>query len=166
MNVKGLLSVSQAGKQTRKGKGRVGVETEQCDGPSGVVGVEFAEQASFCLTGTRGRQEKTKWEKKKACPSCEHRCNQLTMHTPFTNHRSPDHPIAEGRRAQKTYNTRDSLVVTDPTTSLALIRLTRGERTGSRTFVWIWSYVKVSFKKSIDIHKPRSKEKIIFSEPI
>jgi hypothetical protein len=42
---------------------------------------------------------------------------------------------------KKTYNTRDSLVVTDPTTDLALTSLTRGERTGSRTFSWIWSYV-------------------------
>ena len=32
----------------------------------------------------------------------------------------------------KTYSTRDSLVVTDPTTSLALTSLSRGERTGSR----------------------------------
>ncbi len=35
---------------------------------------------------------------------------------------------------KKTYNTRDSLVVTDPTTDLALTDLTRGERTGSRIF--------------------------------
>ena len=44
---------------------------------------------------------------------------------------------------KKTCNTRDSLVVTDPTTSLALTRLTRGERTGSRIFARIWSYVVV-----------------------
>ena len=42
---------------------------------------------------------------------------------------------------KKTYNTRDSLVVTDPTTSLALIGLSMGERTGSRVFQWVWSYV-------------------------
>jgi hypothetical protein len=46
-----------------------------------------------------------------------------------------------GTKRIKTYNTRDSLVVTDPTTDLALTSLTRGERTGSRTFSWIWSYV-------------------------
>ncbi len=40
-----------------------------------------------------------------------------------------------------TYNTRYSLVVTDPTTDLALIGLSRGERTGSRVLQWIWSYV-------------------------
>ncbi|KHE78411.1 hypothetical protein GE21DRAFT_1223435, partial [Neurospora crassa] len=40
-----------------------------------------------------------------------------------------------------TYNTRDSLVVTDPTTSLALTGLSMGERTGSRVFQWVWSYV-------------------------
>ncbi|KHE81741.1 hypothetical protein GE21DRAFT_1275187 [Neurospora crassa] len=38
---------------------------------------------------------------------------------------------------KKTYNTRDSLVVTDPTTSLALTGLSMGERTGSRVFQWI-----------------------------
>ncbi|KAK3486175.1 uncharacterized protein B0T23DRAFT_408225 [Neurospora hispaniola] len=43
-----------------------------------------------------------------------------------------------------TYNTRDSLVVTDPTTSLALTGLSMGERTGSRVFQWVWSYVIVS----------------------
>ena len=43
----------------------------------------------------------------------------------------------------KTYNTEDSLVVTDPTTSSALTSLSRGERTGSRVFLWIWSYVEV-----------------------
>ena len=42
---------------------------------------------------------------------------------------------------KKTYNTRDSLVVTDPTTGLALTGLSMGERTGSRVFQWVWSYV-------------------------
>ena len=41
----------------------------------------------------------------------------------------------------KAYNTRDSLVVTDPTTNLALTGLSMGERTGSRVFQWVWSYV-------------------------
>ena len=45
------------------------------------------------------------------------------------------------KKHQKTYNTRDSLVVTDPTTSLALTGLSMGERTGSRVFQWVWSYV-------------------------
>ncbi|KAL2132824.1 hypothetical protein VTI74DRAFT_3256 [Chaetomium olivicolor] len=36
------------------------------------------------------------------------------------------------KRGAKTYNTRDSLVVTDPTTNLALFSLSMGERTGSR----------------------------------
>ena len=44
---------------------------------------------------------------------------------------------------QKTYNTRDSLVVTDPTTDLAVTGLTMGERTGSRVFQYLWSYVLV-----------------------
>ncbi|KHE87609.1 hypothetical protein GE21DRAFT_1270640 [Neurospora crassa] len=38
---------------------------------------------------------------------------------------------------KRTYNTRDSLVVTDPTTSLALTGLSMGERTGSRVFQWL-----------------------------
>ena len=45
------------------------------------------------------------------------------------------------KQKKKTYNTKDSPVVTDLSTSLALTSLTRGERTGSRTFLWIWSYV-------------------------
>ena len=45
---------------------------------------------------------------------------------------------------KKTYNTRDSLVVTDPTTSLALTCLSRGEQTGSRVLKWVWSYVMAS----------------------
>ena len=42
---------------------------------------------------------------------------------------------------KKTYNTRDSLVVTDPTTDLALTGLSMRERTGSRVSQWVWSYV-------------------------
>ncbi|KAK0639039.1 hypothetical protein B0T16DRAFT_360265, partial [Cercophora newfieldiana] len=45
------------------------------------------------------------------------------------------------RGKNKTYNTRDSLVVSHPTTSLALTGLSMGERTGSRIFQWVWSYV-------------------------
>ena len=45
------------------------------------------------------------------------------------------------KKGQKTYNTGDSLVVTDPTTNPALSGLTRGERTGSRAFQMVWSYV-------------------------
>ena len=46
------------------------------------------------------------------------------------------------REKKKTYNTRDSLVVTDPTTNPAVSGLTRGERTGSRVLQILWSYVK------------------------
>ncbi|OIW22274.1 hypothetical protein CONLIGDRAFT_587530, partial [Coniochaeta ligniaria NRRL 30616] len=42
----------------------------------------------------------------------------------------------------KTYNTRDSPVVTHPSTSLAIICLSMGERTGSRAFRYLWSYVE------------------------
>jgi hypothetical protein len=42
---------------------------------------------------------------------------------------------------QKTYNTGDSLIITDPTTNLALRSLTMGERTGPRILYELWSYV-------------------------
>ncbi|OTB11048.1 hypothetical protein K445DRAFT_69082, partial [Daldinia sp. EC12] len=42
---------------------------------------------------------------------------------------------------RKTYNTEDSPVVTDPTTSSAVSSLSMGERTGSRVFCFLWSYV-------------------------
>ncbi|KAK0609674.1 hypothetical protein B0T17DRAFT_501401, partial [Bombardia bombarda] len=38
-------------------------------------------------------------------------------------------------------STRDSLVVTDPTTSLAISGLSRAERTGCRVFHCLWPYV-------------------------
>ncbi|EHK42033.1 hypothetical protein TRIATDRAFT_171143, partial [Trichoderma atroviride IMI 206040] len=44
-------------------------------------------------------------------------------------------------KKKKTYNSRCSPVVTHLTTNLPLIGLTLGERTGSRIFQWIWSYV-------------------------
>ena len=47
------------------------------------------------------------------------------------------------KKTPKAYNTRDSLVVTHPTTSLAVAGLSRGERTGSRVFQCLWSYVLV-----------------------
>ncbi|KZL63628.1 hypothetical protein CT0861_13199 [Colletotrichum tofieldiae] len=40
-----------------------------------------------------------------------------------------------------------SLVVTDPTTNPALTGLSMGERTGSRVFLWVWSYVSDSGQK-------------------
>ncbi|KAK1991216.1 hypothetical protein LX36DRAFT_590958, partial [Colletotrichum falcatum] len=42
---------------------------------------------------------------------------------------------------KNTYNTGHSPVVTDPTTTPALTGLSMGERTGSRVFQWVWSYV-------------------------
>ena len=44
---------------------------------------------------------------------------------------------------KNTYNTKDSPVVTDLSTSLAISSLSRGERTGSRAFYYLWSYVLV-----------------------
>ena len=45
------------------------------------------------------------------------------------------------KKRQKTYNSRCSLVVTDPTTNLPVGSLSMGERTGSRIFYRLWSYV-------------------------
>ncbi|KAK6825416.1 hypothetical protein PG987_012910 [Apiospora arundinis] len=45
---------------------------------------------------------------------------------------------------QKTYNTEDSQVVTDPSTNSALCCLYMGERTGSLVFSRMWSYVTIS----------------------
>ena len=53
-------------------------------------------------------------------------------------------PGRQWSKTPKTYNTGDSLVVTDPTTDPALASLTRGERTGSRVFWQVWSYVIVT----------------------
>ncbi|KAK4136883.1 hypothetical protein BT67DRAFT_193538 [Trichocladium antarcticum] len=57
-----------------------------------------------------------------------------------------------GSRTAKTYNTRDSPVVTHLSTGLALTGLSRGERTGSRIFLWVWSYVMVRSGISIQEH--------------
>ena len=51
-------------------------------------------------------------------------------------------------KAKRTYNTRDSLVVTDPTTSLAVAGLSMGEQTGSRIFQCLWSYVEIEREKT------------------
>ncbi len=42
------------------------------------------------------------------------------------------------------YNTRSSLVVTDPATTQALKWLSIGDQTGSRFVTWLWSYMLVS----------------------
>ena len=49
--------------------------------------------------------------------------------------------LTMGQKKAKTYNTGDSLVVTDPTTSPALRGLCSGERTGPSVFHELWSYV-------------------------
>ncbi|KAK0622448.1 hypothetical protein B0T14DRAFT_427568, partial [Immersiella caudata] len=54
-------------------------------------------------------------------------------------------------KGAKTYNTRDSLVVTDTTTSRALTGLSMGERTGSRIFQWVWSYVVGFIVRDVDM---------------
>ncbi|KAK0729266.1 hypothetical protein B0T21DRAFT_292040, partial [Apiosordaria backusii] len=56
-------------------------------------------------------------------------------------------------KKKKTYNTEDSPVVTHLSTSSALSCLKRGERTGSRIFSWIWSYVKETGESRFDIFK-------------
>ena len=64
----------------------------------------------------------------------------------------------KGEINKKTYNTGDSLVVTDPTTSPAVSSLSRGERTGSRVLYCVWSYVsgdtyKLAYISSITIYR-------------
>ena len=46
-------------------------------------------------------------------------------------------------KKKKTYNSGNSLVVTDPTTNPPLTGLITGEQTGSDAFQWVWSYVTV-----------------------
>jgi hypothetical protein len=60
---------------------------------------------------------------------------------PQTDLDSTVHKTHNKKAAKKTYNTRDSPVVTDLSTNLALTGLSMGERTGSRAFLWVWSYV-------------------------
>ncbi len=45
---------------------------------------------------------------------------------------------------KKTYNSRCSLVVTDPTTNLPINSLSMGEQTGSRILCYLWSYVPIT----------------------
>ena len=47
------------------------------------------------------------------------------------------------KKSTKTYNTRDSPVVTHLSTSLAVCSLSRAERTGCRVLYSVWSYVPV-----------------------
>ena len=49
----------------------------------------------------------------------------------------------------KTYNSGDSLVVTDPTTNPPLTGLITREQTGPDVFQWVWSYVR-AFGVGID----------------
>ncbi len=44
---------------------------------------------------------------------------------------------------KKTNNTRDSLVVTDPTTNLAVRGLSKEDLTGLRVFHYLWSFVEI-----------------------
>ncbi|KAK1854939.1 hypothetical protein CCHR01_02363 [Colletotrichum chrysophilum] len=57
----------------------------------------------------------------------------------------------QNTKTSKTYNTGHSPVVTDPTTTPALTGLSMGERTGSRVFQWVWSYVVVRYREIEDM---------------
>ena len=59
----------------------------------------------------------------------------------YAHHLPPRQNTKNRGGSQKTYNSRCSLVVTDPTTNLPLTSLSMGERTGSRILLWLWSYV-------------------------
>ena len=49
----------------------------------------------------------------------------------------------------KTINSRDSLVVTHPTTSLPAYGFSTAERTGSPVFLTLWSIAKIELSRSI-----------------
>ena len=70
-----------------------------------------------------------------------------------------------GFEGKKTYNTWDSLVVTDPTTSQAIGSLSMGERTGSRVFYHLWSYVIVLSECGIYIPKQNPRTLSVFAVP-
>ena len=67
--------------------------------------------------------------------------SQVHFHRRKTKNHTCTSGVVDVGPAKKTYNSRYSLVVTDPTTNQPLSRLTMGERTGSRIFYWVWSYV-------------------------
>ena len=54
---------------------------------------------------------------------------------------SPHRNKLSSEQNQKTYNSRDSLVVTHPTTNRPACGLSTAERTGSPVFHTLWSYV-------------------------
>ncbi|KAI0015989.1 hypothetical protein F4780DRAFT_716112 [Xylariomycetidae sp. FL0641] len=60
---------------------------------------------------------------------------------PKTNPNKRCRPVEMQKAKYKTYNTGDSLVVTDPTTDPAVSGLSMGERTGPRVLQILWSYV-------------------------
>ncbi|ORY63258.1 uncharacterized protein BCR38DRAFT_345397 [Pseudomassariella vexata] len=66
----------------------------------------------------------------------------------------------------KTYNTRDSLVVTHPTTNLAVCSLSIGERTGSRVLCNLWSYVsKLGISGTyVELKPPLSSERNTYNK--
>ena len=72
----------------------------------------------------------------------------MTMHTLMTLEFYQENPCTRGAKRElqtsknRTYNTGDSLVVTDPTTSPAISGLSTRERTGSSVFHYLWSYVE------------------------
>ena len=63
------------------------------------------------------------------------------------------------KKKRKTYNRRDSLVVTHPTTNLPACGLSTAERTGSPVFHTLWSYVAVSYlhKNIYNLQKKRNR---------
>ncbi|KAK3305437.1 uncharacterized protein B0T15DRAFT_197086 [Chaetomium strumarium] len=74
--------------------------------------------------------------------------SNTTLTLPHMVKPCPRRASTEKKQRKKTYNTRHSLVVTDPTTTQALGSLTMGERTGSRVLYQVWSYVMVGMRES------------------
>src|SRR5947207_12281727 len=61
-------------------------------------------------------------------------------------------PRDRHKQRAKTYNSRDSLVVTHPTTNRPSCGLSTAERTGSPVFHTLWSYVTIWVMKVILYH--------------
>ena len=77
--------------------------------------------------------------------SCRGMWNDLAR---SLDHDADDAKMKTTAKRTKTYNSRCSLVVTDPTTNLPVSGLFTGERTGSEILHYLWSYVVVERRYS------------------
>ena len=88
-------------------------------------------------------------------------CDRYTLHSPAKTDHLYTLSFTYARFASKktkTYNSRDSLVVTHPTTNRPACGLSTAERTGSPVFHTLWSYVLISVMKLLKISRPVADE--------